>query len=59
MSHSRAHGSWYNLGGRNSRGGRREYRQHHRPPGLKGKEIGLFYKNLNKNKEKKERVVSL
>ncbi|XP_047521645.1 ATP-dependent DNA/RNA helicase DHX36-like isoform X1 [Pieris napi] len=58
MSNSRGNRSWYSTGARSFQGNRgRNTRS--RPPGLKGKEIGLYYKNLYKKNKKTDTVINL
>ncbi|CAF4752164.1 unnamed protein product [Pieris macdunnoughi] len=56
MSNSR--GSWYSPGGRRFQGNRGRLTSSI-PPGLKGREIVRYYKNLNKEYQKKNVVINL
>ncbi|XP_022125421.2 ATP-dependent DNA/RNA helicase DHX36 [Pieris rapae] len=58
MSNSRGMRSWYSHGERSFQGNRGRHTRS-RPPGLKGKEIGLYYKNLYKKNKKKDIVINL
>ncbi|XP_038222774.1 ATP-dependent DNA/RNA helicase DHX36-like [Zerene cesonia] len=58
MSKSRGNDSWNKIQNPKARGwsgGKQS--GHRRPPGLKGKEIGLYYRSLQKNHNKKDRKV--
>ncbi|XP_045521855.1 ATP-dependent DNA/RNA helicase DHX36-like isoform X2 [Pieris brassicae] len=58
MSNSRGNKSWYSLGDRSFQSNRGRHTRS-RPPGLKGKEIGLYYKNLYKKNKKRDIVINL